>query len=90
MRRRELLRLAAGGKALTWTGCREGGPEARPLVVAVAPYAVNSGFYVAQETGLFQQAGLDIEAVRARSTAEVAPLLAAGRSNVATRSVPRR
>ena len=60
MRRRAFLGLAA---ASGWTACsRQRSVRSRtPVRVAMSPYFGSSAFYLAQETGLFEAAGFQVE-----------------------------
>lgn len=83
MRRRAFLGLAA---ASGWTACsRQRSVRSRtPVRVAMSPYFGSSAFYLAQETGLFEAAGFQVEVERSPGPAQTIPLLAGGKLDVSS------
>jgi len=83
MDRRQAIAAAAG--AAVWacdTSPRPANGKTH-LTVALYPFLSMAGFYTAHEFGYFEDLDLDIEIVSNRNVAQVAPLLAAGRLDVA-------
>ncbi len=82
MTRRELL---AGLSGLSLASCsrQRAGQERVRLAVAVAPYLVMSGFYLAHELGYFTQAGLELEIQEVPTAMQTVPLLAGGKLDAA-------
>jgi NitT/TauT family transport system substrate-binding protein len=87
-RRRFLSSLALAGTPGFW-GCRRAAPPAgRPKVrVATTPYLGSSNLYLAQEQGYYAEAGIEVEFQESPGSAQVIPLLAGGKVDVACMSL---
>ena len=82
--RRNILGWGLGAAAWLGGGCgRRAHPAPRKIVVSVRPNLYMAAFYLAQERGYFQQAGLELDLQPVEEGHQVATLLASGKLDVA-------
>ena len=80
MRRRDLLALSP----LVWGGCRcREGVARRSLEVASVPHISMSPLYLAEESGYFRDAGLQVAIREVTQTSQIIPLVAGGELDAA-------
>ncbi len=88
MLRRDFFALGAGA-AVAASGCvrRPASPRAHKIVVSARPTLYMAPFYLAQESGYFREAGLDLELQSVEEGYQTVALLAGGKLDVAFSSI---
>ncbi len=75
--------LLAGCAGCGGDGAEPGAPRGASLVLDFTPNAVHGGIYLAQETGLYESAGVDLKVRPPGESSDAPKLLAAGRTEFA-------